>query len=186
MENSDWSIAVFSCKPENVENTVVDFYQFVKGIDGVKDLHFIVRDRCENEVIFSFRVFLDQKHKDIIESKMAYKLKTLIPEDKFSINPADNHPFAKYAAWSPAGRAKNNPEKFVLFCNYLSRLSRLVVDMAENKYFDSAERVELAHVMPWMLGFTEYGSLSPKQMQIGYYDRVTDKYHIHVRQNFEK
>jgi hypothetical protein len=185
MANDDWCIAVFSCKPDLVENTLVDLYHFVKDLEGVKDLHFIIRDRLVNEVVFSFRVFIDPKYKKAVESKINYKLKTFMSEDKFSINPHDNDPLAKYVAWSPKERiAQIGPEKFDLFCNFLSRLSKIVVDMAENKYFDPPERVEIAHVMSWMLGCTEYGLLSTKHMEIGYYDRINDKNHVYLKEAF--
>ena len=186
MTNDDWCIAVFKCKSDIVENILVDLYHFVKDLEGVKDLHFIIRDRLDDEVVFSFRVFIDSKYKKAIESKIAYKLNNLISEDKFSINPTDDDPFAKYVAWSPTERAKHDSEKFDLFCNFLSRLSKIVVDMAENKYFDSPERVEIAHVMSWMLGCTEYGLLSTKHMEIGYYDRISDKNHIYLTEAFAK
>ena len=187
MTNDDWCIAVFKCKSDIVENTLVDLYLFVKDLEGVKDLHFIIRDRLDDEIVFSFRVFIDPKYKKAIESTIAYKLKNFISEDKFSINPHDNDPLAKFVAWSPAKRiAECGPEKFDIFCNFLSRLSRIVVDMAENKYFGSQERVEMAHVMSWMLGCTEYGLLSTKHMEIGYYDRITDKNHAYLREAFAK
>ena len=58
--------------------------------------------------------------------------------------------------------------------------------MIENNYFASNERVELAHVMSWMLGSTEYGLLSTSGMEIGYYDRLGDKYCSYLRQDFPK
>jgi hypothetical protein len=58
--------------------------------------------------------------------------------------------------------------------------------MAEKKYFDTSERVELAHVMSWMLGCTEYGLLSKKRMEIGYYDRIADRPHVYLRESFNK
>lgn len=187
MTNDDWCIAVFKCKSDVVENVLVDLYHFVKDLEGVKDLHFIIRDRLDYEVVFSFRVFIDPKYKKAIESKIAYKLKTFILEDEFSINPHDNDPLAKFVVWSPTERiAKCGPEKFDLFCNFLSQLSKIVIYMAENKYFDSPERVEIAHVMSWMLGCTEYGLLSTKHMEIGYYDRITNKSHIYLRETFAK
>jgi hypothetical protein len=65
-------------------------------------------------------------------------------------------------------------------------MSKIVVDMAKKDYFSSSERVEIAHVMSWMLGCTEYGLLSTKEMQIGYYDRISDNNHILLRDMFEK
>ena len=58
--------------------------------------------------------------------------------------------------------------------------------MIENDYFASNERVELVHFMSWMLGCTEYGLLSTSGMEIGYYDRLDDKYCSYLRQDFPK
>ena len=58
--------------------------------------------------------------------------------------------------------------------------------MIENSYFGSSERVELAHNVSRMLGCTEYGLLSTSGMEIGYYDRIEDKYSSHLREAFEK
>ena len=185
MADEDWCVAVFKCKPDAVENILVDLYHFVKDLQDVKDLHFIIRNRLDDEVVFSFRVLIDQKYKKVIESKIAYKLNNLISEDKFSINPHGNDPLAKYVAWSPKERiAKSGPEKFDTFCNVLSRLSKIVVDMSENKCFNSPERAEMAHVMSWMLGCTEYGLWSTKHIEIGYYDRITNKNHIYLTEAF--
>jgi hypothetical protein len=187
MSDDDWCIAVFKCKSDAVENTLVDFYDFVKDLQGVKDLHFIIRDRLDGDVVFSFRVCLDPKYKRVIESKIAYELNNLVSKDSFSINPSDNDPLAKYLAWSSKDRiAKYSPEKFALFCSFLSQLSKIVVDMAKNKYFGSPERVEIAHVMSWMLGCTEYGLLSKTHMEIGYYDRITDRSHAYLKESFIK
>jgi hypothetical protein len=187
MTDDDWCIAVFRCKSDVVENTLVDLYDFVKDLQGVKDLHFIIRDRLDDDVVFSFRVCLDPKHKKVIESKIAYELSNLVSKDKYSINPHDNDPLAKYLAWSSKDRiAKCGPEKFTLFCNFLSQLSKIVVDMARNNYFSSPERVEIVHVMSWMLGCTDYGLLSTKHMEIGYYDRISNKNHIYLTEAFAK
>ena len=36
--------------------------------------------------------------------------------------------------------------------------------------------------MAWMLGCTESGVLSTKEMEIGYYDRIEDKYCAYLKQ----
>ncbi len=185
MADDNWSIVVVSCKSEIVENSLVSFYNFVKDLEAVKDINFLIRDRLDDEVIFCFHALIDQEHQKVAESKMVYKLKTLLSEEKFSLNPQNNDPLAKYVAWSPTGRTeKYGAEKFNLFCSYLSTLSELVVDMAQNKYFDSSERVEITRLMSSMLGCTEYGSLSAKQMEIGYYDRISNKYQICLKEDF--
>ena len=183
----DWCVAVFKCKSDVVENPLVGLYDFVKDLEGVKDLHFIIRDRLGDDVVFSFRVFIDPKFRKVVESKIVYKLNDLVSKDDFSINPEDGDQLAKYSGWSQKDvTAKLGSEKFVLFCDFLSQLSKVVVNMARSKYFDSRERVEIAHAMSLMLGCTEYGSLSEKHMEVGYYDRVAGRYHVYLKEDFHK
>ena len=187
MTLDDWMVTVFKCKPDNVENLLVDFYSFVKDLKGVKNMHFLIRDRVDDEVVFSFRVLVESADREVIASKIAYKLRRFIPKNRFAIDPSKRSSFARYVAWSPEKRiAKLGKRKFVRFCKLLSQMSRIVVEMAKKKYFDSAERVEMAHVMSWMLGCTEYGSVSPKRMEIGYYDRIKDEYHTYQKLSFDK
>lgn len=187
MTSDDWCVAVFKCRSNKVDNLLVDFYSFVKDLKGVRNLHFLIRDRVENEVVFSFRVFVEAKDREAIKSKIAYKLRSLIPKGRFAIDPSKRSSFAKYVAWSPEKRiAGLGKRKFVRFCKLLSQMSRIVVEMAEKKYFNSAERVEMAHVMAWMLGCAEYGLLSAKHMEIGYYDRIEDKSFPYLKQSFDK
>lgn len=68
--------------------------------------------------------------------------------------------------------------------DFMCNLSKLAVSTVEKGYFDTNERVELARAMASMLGCTEYGSLSPKSMEVGYCDRITNKYSAHMRENF--
>lgn len=64
-------------------------------------------------------------------------------------------------------------------------MSALVVEMVEKDYFSSSERVELSHAVSWMLGCTEYGLLRTSGMEVGYYDRLEDKYCSYLRQDFQ-
>lgn len=187
MIDDDWSVVVFKSKPEHVKEIVVDLYRFIEYLVGVKSLHFLIRDRVDDEVVFSFRILLEQGEKRHIEDTVALKLRNSITQHKFAINPPPNHPLYAYVAWPWRDRlTRDGADKFTLFCNYLSQLSRIVMDMAEQDYFDSKERVELAHVACWMLGCTEYGLLSTKEMHVGYYDRVDKSYHPYLSMPFQK
>jgi len=169
---------------EETRDILIRFYSFVEDLDGVEDLHFIIRDRVDDEVVFSFRILAQQKIKEVIRSKIAYKLQRMLPSAKVAVDPDAKSPLAKYVAWSPKERtARHGSERFTLFCGFLNQLSRLAVDMAKKDYFGSGERVEVAHVMSWILGCTEYGLLSTKEMQVGYYDRIMDKTHAYLRQS---
>lgn len=186
MADRDWYVIVSKCKAKNAMNFLVSSYRFIEGVHGVKSLHFIIRDRSGNDVIFSFRVLFEAKEKRAVKSKIAYKLKSLVSEDKFVINPTKDNPLFKYAAWSTERTAEIGEERFGLFCDFLSKMSKIVVEMAEHKYFDLGERVELAHVMAWMLGCTEYGLLTKNSVEVGYFDRIEGKYCPHLKEIFPK
>lgn len=185
MADLDWCVAVFKCKWDRAKDVLVDFYIFVDGMFGVKDLHFLIRDHVGEEVVFSFRLLVEDGQMEVVKSKIRYSLGRLVSEGSFSINPRRGSPLCEYAAWHPDERiVKFGEEKFSLFCRFLSQFSRAVIEMAKNGYFNSEERIELAHVTSWMLGCTEYGLLSTEAMQVGYYDRIEDKYHTYLKQGF--
>lgn len=158
----------------------------MKDLEGVKSLHFLIRNRVKNEIVVSFRVLATEKAREIVCSKMNYKLRMLVP-DKFAVDPDKNSPLYKYVAWDAENRtSKLGPEKFSEFYNLLSKMSGLIIQMLKNDYFSSAERVEIAHVMSWMLGCTEYGLMSPNHWEVGYYDRIEDRPCPYLKQNFPK
>jgi hypothetical protein len=59
MADDDWCVAVFRCKPADVRRVLISLYGFVKDLEGVKSLHFITRDRLKDDVVFSFRVLVE-------------------------------------------------------------------------------------------------------------------------------
>ena len=184
MPDDDWSVAVFKCAPENVRSVLLGFYGFVVDLVGVDSVHFLIRDRVGDEVLVSFRLLIEKKRREVVESKINYKLGILVP-DKFAVNPDPQNPLNKYVAWGTEKRiSKSDPDKFPEFYSLLSKMSCLVIEMLKNDYFGSSERVEVAHVMSWMLGCTEYGKMSPTHWELGYYDRIEDKYCPYLRQNF--
>ena len=185
--SNEWCVAVFKCSSDSVKKVLVEVYRFVDDLKGVRSLHFLVRDRVEDEVVFSFRVMVEPKFKETVKTKLAYKLGTLLSEDKYVIDPAAGNSLEQYVAWLPGKKiADFGQSKFNQFIDLLKNLSAIVVQMIENDYFASNERVELAHVMSWMLGCTEYGLLSASGMEVGYYDRLEDKYCSYLRQEFPK
>lgn len=185
--SSEWCVAVFKCRPDSIKKVLVEVYRFVDDLKGVRSLHFLLRDRVEDEVVFSFRVMIEPKFKEIAKSKLAYKLSTLLSEDKYVIDPAAGNSLEQYVAWLPDKRiADFGQSKFNQFVDLLKNLSAIVVQLIENDYFVSNERVELAHVMSLMVGCTEYGLLSALGMEIGYYDRLDDKYCSYLREDFPK
>ena len=185
--SNEWVVAVFKCNSLALKKTLVEFYRYVDDLKGVQSLHFLIRDRIDDEIVFSFRVMVEPKYKETIKSKLADKLGTLLETDKFVIDPAPKSNLAKYVAWNHEKRiADFGKSKFVQFIDVLKSLSAIVVEMIENDYFASSERVELAHVMSWMLGCTEYGLLSTSGVEVGYYDRICDKYCSYLRQSFPK
>jgi hypothetical protein len=184
MTDDEWCVAVFECIQENIRNVLVDFYDFMKDLEDVKSLHFLIRDRVKDEIVVSFRVLVTEKTREIVRSKMNYELGILVP-NKFAVDPDRQNPLNKYVTWSTEKRiSKSGVDKFPEFCNLLSKMSGLVIEMLKKDYFDSGERVEIAHLMSWMVGCTEYGKMSPTHWEIGYYDRVEDKCFQYLRQDF--
>jgi hypothetical protein len=185
--SNDWCVAIFKCSSDSVKKVLVEFYRFADNLKGVRSLHFLIRDRVEDEVVFSFRMMVEPRFKEIIKTNLACKLGTLLSEDKYVINPIAGTSFAQYVAWLPEKRiADFGQSKFNQFIDLLKNMSALVVQLMENDYFASNERVELAHVVSWMLGCTEYGMLRTSGMEVGYYDRLEDKYCSYLRQGFPK
>jgi hypothetical protein len=185
--SNEWFVAVFKCSPAFVKKVLVEVYRFADDLKGVRSLHFLIRDRVEDEVVFSFRVMVEPKFKEIVKSKLAYKLDTLLSKDKYAIDPTAENGLEQYVAWLPEKRiADCGQSKFNQFIDLLKNMSAIIVQLIENDYFASNERVELSHVMSWMLGCTEYGLLSTSEMKVGYYDRLEDKYCSYLRQGFPK
>ena len=141
-------MAVFKCRSDSVKKVFVEFYRFADDLKGVRSLHFLIRDRVEDEVVFSFKVMVEPKFKEIIKINLSCKLGTLLSEDKYAIDPAAGNSLAQYVAWLPDKRiADFGQSKFNLFIDFLKNMSAIVVQLIENDYFASNERVELAHVM---------------------------------------
>jgi len=185
--SNEWCVAVFKCKPDSLKKILVEFYRFVAGLKGVKSLHFLIRDRVKDAVVLSFRVMVEPKFKEIIKSKLLSKLTTLLPKEKFAVDPEVENSFRRYVAWQPEERiADVGQTKFCQFIDFLKNMSDLVVELIEKDYFASKERVELAHTLSWMFGCTEYGLLSSLGIEVGYYDRLEDKYCSYLRQGFPK
>ncbi len=181
----DWSIAVFKIKPEKIKETILDLYHFTEDLDGVISIHFMIKDRLNEEVVFSFRVLSEPDKLKIIKSKIKYKLGTLLEKNAFSVDPNPDHPLTKYVAWPFEDKIiKRGENKFKKFYETLEAINKVVIQMIENDYFESSERIELAHITAWMLGCTEYGLLDTNHWEIGYYDRIEEKNHCYLRRDF--
>ena len=140
-------MAVFKCRPDSLKKVLVEVYTFADELKGVRSLHFLIRDRVEDQVAVSFRIMVDPKQKDIVKSKTAYKLGTLLPADKFAIDPTVESELRKYVAWYPEKRiADFGKIKFNQFIDILKNMSATVIAIIENNYFALSERTELAHI----------------------------------------
>jgi hypothetical protein len=149
---------------------------------GVHSLHFVIRDRVDDAVVVSFRIFLDLKEQDHIEHTITQQLQNILAENAFIMNPEPDHPFHKYVAWPWKERIeKDGMKKFTDFYTFLNQFSRIIIEMGETDYFSSHERVEMAHIVSWLLGCTEYGQLSTTEMRIGLYDRIQNEYYPYLR-----
>lgn len=165
---------------------LVDFYRFAKSIDGVRNLYFLVRDNVESDVAFVFRILIEQGKTKAVKSKISYKLKSLLPEGKYAIDPRNENLLFIYAALSAEGAAKIGEERSAILYGFLGKLSETVFQMAEKKFFNLTERVEVAHAMALTLGCTEYGLLTKNSMEVGYFDRIEKKYYAYLKEVFKK
>ena len=64
-----WCVAVFRCEPRSVTKCLVEFYDFVKDIDGVKSVHFLIRDRVGKEVVFSFECLYMVRRRKLLRAR---------------------------------------------------------------------------------------------------------------------
>ena len=177
-----WSVIIFRCSPKDASRILIEFYDFLKEAEGVEDLHFIIRDRFRNQVVFSFRLLIEEKQREVINSNARFILRTRLKENMFAIDPNPEKTLFKFVEWFPLDEIKSRGiEKFKIFCSFLSQISRIVVYMAKKGNFSSGERVEMAHIALSMLGCTEYGILTTKEMQVRHYDRLDNRYHPYLR-----
>ena len=186
MTEKVWLVTVFKCKAKIAKEVLINFYDFIKDPAEVENLHFIIRDRLEDDVVFSFRILCEEKNKQIVKSKICFKLNNLISKEDYVVEPTQDHPLYTYAAWPWEETIKNRgEEKFNAFCSYLRKMSAMIIEMIKQDYFESVERTEIAHVMSWMLGCRNYFKLTPKSASVGYYDRIEDKYRSYLQKNFK-
>jgi hypothetical protein len=188
MANSNsWVVTVFKCPSAIFNETIIGFYRFIDMLKEVRSFHFLIRDKVEGNVDVSLRVMINKRAEKALKEKIATKLKALLPVENFAIDPSDDSELGKYVAWSAEKiMSERGQAKFNHFVDALKEMNALVIRMIEKGYFDSIERVELAHVFSWMLGCTEYGMLRTSGMEVGYYDRLEDKYCSYLREVFPK
>lgn len=117
--SNEWIVAVFKCKSSDIKKLLVEFYRFVDDLKEVQSLHFLIRDRIDDEVVFSFRIMVDHKSKETAKTKVTNKLSSLLRIDKFAVNPNSENRLAKYVAWVPENRlsdcGKNKFCQFIMF-----------------------------------------------------------------------
>jgi hypothetical protein len=187
MPEKTWIVTVFKCNAQNVKKVLVDLYDFVSDLPETENLHFIIRDRVDDEVVLSFRVLCEKENEKNIKSKISFKLNNLISKKMYVVNPGQDHPLFNYVAWAwEEIIKKRGEEKFSTFSSFLQKISEIVIEMIKQDYFSSFERTEIVHIISWMLGCTEYFKLTPKSATVGYYDRIEDKYLAYLQKNFNK
>lgn len=187
MSEKTWVVTIVKCNAQTVKKVLVDYYDFISDLPETENLHFIIRDRVDDEVVFSFRVLCTKKNEKNMISKINFKLNNLITKKNYVVDPSPDHPLFNYVAWAWEEITKKRGEaKFNIFSFLLGKMSELVIDMVKQDYFSTVERTEIAHVMSWMMGCTEYFKLTPKSATVGYYDRIEDKYQAYLQKQFNK
>jgi hypothetical protein len=185
--SNQWCVAVFTCPSNMIKQVLVGVYRFLEGTEGVQNLHFLSKDRVDNEIIFSLRVLVTDKSKGVVKSKLAYKLGTLLAQEKYVIDPVAGHCLEQYVSWNPSKKLEAmGPVRFNQFIDALKKISGVIIEMFELDTFDASERTEMAYAVSQMLCCTEYGALYASEFEVGYYDRLEDKYWPNLRQKLEK
>ena len=59
------------------------------------------------ETFSSTRALVEAKGKKVVKSKLDYKLRKLIPENKFTVDPSIDNPLQKYVVWSAKEESKS-------------------------------------------------------------------------------
>jgi len=187
MTEKVWLVTVFKCNADTAKDVLLNFYVFIKDLAEVENLHFIIRDRLDDDVVISFRILCEDKNEHIVKSKIGYKLNNLISKEDYVIDPSQDHSLFRYAAWPWEKTIKERGiEKFNTFCLFLKKMSEMIIELIKQDYFSSFERTEMTHIISWMLGCTEYFKLTPKSASVGYFDRIDDKYRAYLTKIFNE
>ena len=85
MSSNDWIVVVIKLTSDKARDMLVDFYRYAEDLIGVKDVHFVIRDRVDEEVVFSFRILVESQEQMKLEERVAFKLGGKLPDDALSL-----------------------------------------------------------------------------------------------------
>ena len=94
----------------------------------------MITDRVGDEVVFSFRLLVEPKFKEIVENKLAFKLGTLLSENKYAVEPAAGDGLGKFIASLPERKIGQGQVAYDNFLDVLKKMSDVVVDMVEKDF----------------------------------------------------
>jgi hypothetical protein len=92
------------------------------------------------------------KFREAVGDKLAFKLGTLLSQDKYAIDPVASEGLGRYVASLPKRRIEEGQGQFDNFTDVLKKISDIVVDMVEKDFFDADQRVNLTllNLDTWM------------------------------------
>jgi len=83
MSSEDWSVIVFKVEADKARKILVELYRYVKDLIGVKDLHFLIRDRVQDDIVLNFRILLESNKKNDLENAIAFHLGKAMSENAY-------------------------------------------------------------------------------------------------------
>lgn len=170
LEAEDWSVAVVKCRMEDLAKIIVGLSDVLEDLKAALSYHFTLRDSTNQDIWLSFRVCRAREDADIVESTMRGKLNEMISKDRFEVPPTSKK-FEDRIKFSPFTESRERvanywgtEDNWKTFCEFLNRLSIIVVDMVRKNQYDANKRVDIGHLLMNMLGIAHSKTL---------YDRLT-------------
>ncbi len=163
----DWTVAVFKCEKtgwKKVLIALVDVVDRLQKQGKAKSFHYTIReiDQTDDKPWISFRVYRDREFADDIEKALDAILFKEIGEGNYQVPPKDPEfkghiNFLPYDEPEKVATHWGTPDNWNRFCEFLNRLSVLVVDLARQDQFEGEKRQEIGHLALNMLGLREVG-----------------------------
>lgn len=176
-----WTVLGVECPKKDWPQVLISLSHFLDQLAQVKSHHFLVRYYHEDRIFASFRIFSDPNDKDMVKYKLEEKGKKLSNLFLFDIDPAPGTARRKSHGWTgPFSNHKiwGGEETWATCCDFLSRMSKIVVEMAEKGHFDFPRRHKIAHLMVNMLALREWPVAYPDQRTVvaGFINLLDDRW----------
>jgi len=143
----NWSVFFFETSSVGAKRVIVDLFHYVQEIKGASLPHFMIREcMATRKLGVSLRVLRSKGNAKTVDGKLAKFF------DQKGLH-CEREPKGNRHAWLAKGtrNAIWNKRR----CDFLYRLSSLVVFLAENEIFEARDKCLSAHYFVNMLGLQE-------------------------------